>query len=139
MYSNPLLRNQLFRNQVFNKTLLGLGLTLAISLPLLAAPIKIADSAEGEILTNEAGMSLYMFEKDNIADSNCNDQCAENWPPLAASKNDVPDGEYHIFKRADGSLQWSYQDQPLYLWKGDKAPGDVFGDGKFDVWHLAKP
>lgn len=123
----------------FHKSLLGLGLTFAISLPLLAAPIKTADSSEGQILTNEAGMSLYVFEKDIDGVSNCNDKCADNWPPLAANKDDKADGDYGIIKREDDSLQWSYQDQPLYLWKEDKVAGDVFGDGKFDVWHLAKP
>ena len=127
----------MYSNKVLNKTLLGL--TFAISLPLLAAPIQTADSAEGAILTNEAGMSLYVFEKDQAGVSNCNDQCAENWPPLAAAKGDQADGDYGIIKRSDDSLQWSYKEQPLYLWKDDKAAGDVFGDGKFDVWHLAKP
>ena len=128
--------------QVFSKNMLRstlLGLALAVSFPLLAAPIKTVDSAEGEILTNEAGMSLYVFEKDAAGVSNCNGQCAGNWPPLAASKNDKAKGDYGIIKREDGSLQWAYKDQPLYLWKDDKAAGDVFGDGKFDVWHLAKP
>lgn len=123
----------------FQKSLLGLSLTLAFSLPLLAAPIQTADSAEGEILTNDAGMSLYVFEKDQAGVSSCNDKCADNWPPLAATKDDKAEGDYGIIKREDDSLQWSYQDQPLYLWKEDKAAGDVFGDGKFDVWHLAKP
>lgn len=129
-------KNVLSKN-TFSKTLLGL--TFAISLPLLAAPIHTADSAEGEILTNEAGMSLYVFEKDQAGVSNCNDQCADNWPPLMATAKDKAEGDYDIIKRADGVLQWSYKEQPLYLWKDDKAAGDVFGDGKFDVWHLAKP
>ena len=128
---------EVFSKNRFSKSLLAL--TFAISWPLLAAPIHTADSSEGEILTNQAGMSLYVFEKDTAGVSNCNDQCAENWPPLAATKEDKADGDYGIIKRADNSLQWSYKEQPLYLWKDDKAAGDVFGDGKFEVWHLAKP
>jgi predicted lipoprotein with Yx(FWY)xxD motif len=27
---------------------------------------------------------------------------------------------------------------PLYLWQGDKKPGDITGDGVGGVWHLAK-
>ncbi|ART80990.1 COG4315 family predicted lipoprotein [Oceanisphaera avium] len=126
-------------HKVFRQSLLSLGLSVVLSAPLMAAPIQTSDSDEGEILTNDAGMSLYVFDKDEAGVSNCNDKCAENWPPLAASKEDKADGDYDIIKRADDSLQWSYQDQPLYLWKEDKSPGDISGDGKFDVWHLATP
>lgn len=123
----------------WQKITLGLGLSVILSTPVLAAPIQTTDSDEGEILTNDAGMSLYVFDKDQAGVSHCNDKCAENWPPLAASKEDKATGDYDIIKRDDDSLQWSYQDQPLYLWKEDKQPGDISGDGKFDVWHLAKP
>ena len=122
---------------MYTKVLLGCA--LVFSFQALAAPIQTADSAEGEILTNEAGMSLYVFDKDDAGTSNCNDSCADNWPPLAASKEDQAEGDYGIITRADGSLQWSYLDQPLYLWKQDQAAGDISGDGKFDVWHLARP
>ncbi|OIN12209.1 COG4315 family predicted lipoprotein [Oceanisphaera psychrotolerans] len=122
---------------MFNKVLLGFP--LIFSLQALAAPVQMADSPEGEILTNTVGMSLYVFDKDKAGISNCNGTCADNWPPLAATSDDETDGDYGIVIRADGSLQWSYKDQPLYLWKEDKLPGDISGDGKFDVWHLAKP
>ena len=122
---------------MLTKTLLGF--TLMFSLQALAAPVQTADSDQGEILTNDSGMSLYVFDKDDAGISKCNDKCADNWPPLAANKDDKADGDYAIVTRDDGSLQWSYRDQPLYLWQGDKAEGDTSGDGKFDVWHLAKP
>ena len=64
------------------------SLSLIISLQALAAPVQMADSTEGEILTNEAGMSLYVFDKDRPGMSNCNDSCADNWPPLAATADD---------------------------------------------------
>ncbi|MBM7456384.1 putative lipoprotein with Yx(FWY)xxD motif [Oceanisphaera litoralis] len=116
-----------------------LGLTLTFSLQALAAPVQMTDTPEGEILTNEVGMSLYVFDKDQAGVSNCNDKCADNWPPLAAASDDTADGDYGIVTRADGSLQWSYKGQPLYLWKEDQQAGDTSGDGKFDVWHLARP
>ncbi len=122
---------------MFNKVLIGL--TLTFSLQVLAAPVQMADTPEGEILTNAIGMSLYVFDKDQPGVSNCNDACADNWPPLAATSDDTAEGDYGIVTRADGSLQWSYKDQPLYLWKEDKQAGDISGDGKFDVWHLARP
>ncbi|MFP2768526.1 hypothetical protein [Oceanisphaera sp. KMM 10153] len=122
---------------MFNKVLIGL--TLTFSLQALAAPVQMADTPEGEILTNTVGMSLYVFDKDQPGISNCNGSCADNWPPLAATGDDTADDDYGIVTRADGSLQWSYKGQPLYLWKEDKQAGDISGDGKFDVWHLARP
>ncbi len=116
-----------------------LGLTLTVSLHALAAPVQVTSSQHGDILTNEAGMSLYVFDKDTQGMSNCNDQCAANWPPLTATAEDQADGDYGIVSRADGSLQWSYKSQPLYLWVKDQAVGDTTGDGFKDVWHLARP
>lgn len=122
---------------MLTKALFGLAVTF--SLHALAMPIQTADSDQGEILTNEAGMSLYVFDKDEAGISNCNDKCADSWLPLTANKDDKTEGDYGIITRDDDSLQWSYKEQPLYLWKDDKAPGDTMGDGKFDVWYLAKP
>ena len=122
---------------MFHKALLGL--TLTFSLQALAAPVQQTDTPQGAILTNEVGMSLYVFDKDTQGVSNCNSQCADNWPPLAAATDDQADGDYGIVTRADGSLQWSYKGQPLYLWVKDKAAGDTTGDGVKNVWHLARP
>jgi predicted lipoprotein with Yx(FWY)xxD motif len=123
--------------QMFRKTLLGL--TLTFSLQALAAPVQMADTPQGEILTDTAGMSLYVFDKDTQGVSNCNGQCADNWPPLNATADDQAEGDYGILIRADGSLQWSYKGQPLYLWVKDKMAGDTTGDGVKDIWHLARP
>lgn len=116
-----------------------LGVTLTFSLATLAAPVQVTETPHGDILTDEAGMSLYVFDQDAPRVSNCNDQCAVNWPPLAAATEDRAEGDYGVVTRADGKLQWSYKGQPLYLWLKDKAPGDTTGDGVNNVWHLARP
>src|SRR5512146_1343305 len=36
----------------------------------------------GSFLTDEKGMSLYLFTKDVPNTSNCYDKCATAWPPL---------------------------------------------------------
>ena len=33
---------------------------------------------------------------------------------------------------------WAYDGHPLYTFVEDKAPGDVKGEGKGGVWHVAK-
>lgn len=92
-------------------------------------------------LTNPAGMTLYVFDKDT-ADSGksaCNGDCAAKWPPLMATASDKANGNYSIVTRDDGSKQWAYKGKPLYLWFKDQKPGDTTGDGVNNVWHTAKP
>lgn len=104
-----------------------------------AAPAKVGDSSLGKVLTDEAGMTLYTFDKDSEGSSACYDKCAANWPPLAAEDGDDAEGNYTVVKRKDGSLQWAYKGKPLYLWVKDTQPGDVTGEGVNKVWHVARP
>lgn len=104
------------------------------------APTKIGDSAKGKVLTNESGMTLYVFDKDSGGKSACNGPCAGNWPPLMAAANAVAMGDYTIITRDDGSKQWAYKGRPLYTWKNDKKPGDITGNGFLNnAWHIATP
>ena len=121
-------------------TLAAAFATLALGTAAYAANvIQTGDSAKGAILTDGAGMSLYTFDKDTAAVSNCYDDCAKNWPPLEAKSNSKPQGEFGIIIRADGSRQWTHKGMPLYTWFKDAAAGDITGDGVKDVWHLARP
>ncbi len=104
------------------------------------SPTKIGNSAKGKVLTNDNGMSLYVFDKDSAGKSACNGPCAGNWPPLTAAATSTPAADYTIITRDDGSKQWSYKGRPLYTWKNDKKPGDITGDGFLNnAWHIAQP
>ncbi|MCG3266895.1 hypothetical protein [Yoonia sp. I 8.24] len=91
------------------------------------------------ILTNADGMSLYTFDPDTTTTSACNGGCAVNWPPLAAAADATASDAFTVITRDDGSMQWAYDGQPLYLWVNDRAPGDITGDGVGGNWHLARP
>lgn len=91
------------------------------------------------MLVDAKGMTLYTFDKDAMGKSMCNDACADNWPPLAASAGAAESDDWTLVERADGSWQWAYQGRPLYRFKQDKKVGDRLGDGKMDVWHVARP
>ncbi|CAA7614969.1 conserved exported hypothetical protein [Magnetospirillum sp. LM-5] len=93
----------------------------------------------GAILTDAAGMTLYVFDKDEPGKSNCLDTCAANWPPALADTADMAKPPYSIITRADGSKQWAHGGKPLYRWAKDAKPGDATGDGFRDIWHVAKP
>ena len=105
----------------------------------MAAPAVTADTANGPILTTAEGMTLYTFDKDSAGLSACEGDCVAKWPILAATDGDVAEGEWAIIDRADGAKQWTYKGMPLYTFVTDVAAGDITGDGKGDVWHVAKP
>jgi predicted lipoprotein with Yx(FWY)xxD motif len=97
-------------------------------------------TADG-VLTDASGMTLYTFDKDaaNSGKSVCNGQCAQNWPPLAASAMALPMGDWSIVTRDDGAKQWAYKGKPLYTWAKDAKPGDRTGDGVANAWRIARP
>jgi predicted lipoprotein with Yx(FWY)xxD motif len=105
--------------------------------PKAAAPAKLT----GGVLTDAAGMTLYVFDKDvaGSGKSSCNGPCATNWPPLFAADGAKPAGDYSIITRDDGKKQWAFKGQPLYYWVKDQKPGDQTGDGFNKVWRVVKP
>jgi predicted lipoprotein with Yx(FWY)xxD motif len=117
----------------------ALMLAAALALPAMAFA---ADPAmeKGGMLVDSKGMTLYTFAKDAAGKSMCNDACAANWPPLAASATDKSKGDWTVIKRDDGKMQWAYYGKPLYTFVKDKKAGDMTGEGMMDgAWHVAKP
>jgi predicted lipoprotein with Yx(FWY)xxD motif len=113
-------------------------LALSASVSFAADPWMEMDSSKGKIYTDSKSMTLYTYDKDEKGKSNCYDKCAVNWPPFAAAAGAKATGEWTIVKRTDGSMQWAYDSKPLYTFIQDKKAGDVTGDGKGGVWHVAK-
>jgi len=99
----------------------------------------------GEFLVGDNGMTLYVFKRDGLGMSNCVEQCAQNWPPLTVESADdlsmeegIP-GELATIERADGTLQVTYNDMPLYFWVNDAASGDATGHNFRNVWTVLPP
>jgi len=102
--------------------------------------VKTENTSAGPVLADIKGMTLYAFDRDTTADkSACNGQCAQNWPPLMASGDAKPTGDWTVVTRDDGSKQWANKGKPLYTWSKDAKPGDTTGEGVNNVWHVAKP
>lgn len=127
---------------ILNRILPGVALTislLASGAALAATTITTADTDKGKTIVDGKGMTLYVFDKDTPAVSNCYKECEARWPIMKAGSKDKPQGEFGIIVRSNGDRQWAYKGQPLYLWVKDMKPGDTTGDGVKGVWHVAKP
>ncbi|HLR26719.1 MAG TPA: hypothetical protein VK112_12705 [Fodinibius sp.] len=107
----------------------------------------------GNYLTDAAGMSLYLFNKDaelhrSVSKSTCYDECAEAWPPVLTSGGNIAAGAkvdttlLGTTERKNGTTQVTYDGYPLYYYIDDKEPGDVNGHDKNEYgadWYLIKP
>ena len=109
--------------------------------------IQSAEDADvGAFLTNEGGLTVYVFSKDTKGDadhapvSNCTGGCLANWPIVASAdriSDDLDASLFGSFVRTDGATQATYKGWPLYTFAGDKAPGELNAHGNGDTWFAA--
>lgn len=113
-----------------------------------AATIEVAEDEElGAYLTDEEGMSLYLFEQDNEEESACYGECARAWPPVTTDAEPEAGEGVHAdmlgtIAREDGSTQVTYNGWPLYYYVPDHNPGDIEGhdvDEYGAEWYLISP
>lgn len=102
----------------------------------LASFFSISTANAAGMLTDSKGMTLYTFDKDKGTTSSCYDECAVHWPPYMVQKGDKMGEDWGETKRKDGSIQWTYDEHPIYYYVEDTKPGDKLGDGKGGVWHI---
>ncbi|HEX6257820.1 MAG TPA: hypothetical protein VFZ70_18575, partial [Euzebyales bacterium] len=104
--------------------------------------IEVTDSDLGEILVDGEGMTLYVFDNDTDGNSTCYDDCEANWPAFTgdvSAGDGVDDGLLGSSERDDGTMQVTYDGQPLYYFAGDQAPGDLNGQAVGDIWWVVDP
>lgn len=98
----------------------------------------------GEILVDEEGRVLYMFDSDeqDAGESTCYDDCADAWPPFIVEEEptagDGVTAELTTFEREDGSMQVAADGWPLYYFADDEAAGDASGQGLNGVWWVLR-
>ncbi len=105
------------------------------------AQVSPAGNALGQILTDAQGMTLYATKNDPSGQSTCTGNCAQIWPPFVTNGQPeagagIESGLLGTVSRPDGSTQVTYNGMPLYLYSGDKAPGDTNGQGIGGVWYV---
>jgi predicted lipoprotein with Yx(FWY)xxD motif len=109
--------------------------------------VKLAQDAKlGGYLTGGDGKALYLLTKDSANTTTCTGACAGAWPPFeldpgaTVKAGDGVTGTLATITRADdGKSQVTYNGIPLYYFAGDKAAGDVTGQGVKSVWFLVAP
>jgi predicted lipoprotein with Yx(FWY)xxD motif len=95
-----------------------------------SATLKAAKIGGVTVLTNAAGRTLYWFAPDTPTTSKCAGDCAVYWPPVTGNPVAGPgvSGKLGTIKRADGTVQATYDGHPLYTYVADTAPGQARGN-----------
>jgi predicted lipoprotein with Yx(FWY)xxD motif len=101
-----------------------------------ATTVTTHQTKRGKDLAAANGHALYMFTADKAGASKCNGSCVSTWlplltgaRPLAAKDSGVNAKLLGTIKRANHTLQVTYNGHPLYQFKGDRAPGSITGEG----------
>ena len=125
-----------------------LGIVAAVLLMIISislgftVDIKSNDKI-GNYLVNEEGMTLYYFDNDPAKTSTCLEGCAATWPPFHAEYIDSPgemaSSDFDEIGRVDGVYQTTYKGRPLYLYSGDRNPGEINGEGMNGLWFAVSP
>lgn len=112
----------------------------------IAANVEVkAKDGIGNYLTDDKGMTLYLFKKDTAGKSVClaANGCLEKWPIYYVDKVEpgggVNAGAFATITRDDGKKQTTFNGLPLYYFFKDKAPGDTNGQGVNNVWYVVAP
>ena len=101
----------------------------------------------GDVVQDGDGRTLYRFDKDTPKPpaSNCNDKCAETWPPVTVAEGSTPQLEgvdpalVGTLKRADGTTQVTIAGWGLYTYSKDPGPGKWAGQGIGGTWFVIQP
>ncbi len=108
-----------------------------------AVSISTGSTDAGDVLVNDAGLSLYGFLPDEGGTPTCGGGCAEAWPPIMLPSADLPEGLdpsiFGVTDGIDGGSQLMAGGWPLYLFAGDAAAGDISGQGSGGNWFLVAP
>ena len=107
-----------------------------------AVEIRTKDGI-GNYLTDDKGMTLYLFKNDTPGTSTCSGPCVVKWPLFTAGNVTVPEGvkagDFGVITRQDGKQQTTYKGLPLYYFAKDAKAGDTTGQGVNNIWYVVAP
>ncbi len=103
--------------------------------PAIPPQFDVNQIASGRLLVTAANdRSIYVYDKDTAAKSNCDAACLREWAPVLAPENVKPQGEWAIIENSPGVKQWTFRGKPIYTHLLDSIPHSREGS---DVpgWH----
>jgi predicted lipoprotein with Yx(FWY)xxD motif len=110
----------------------------------MTAALKTEATRAGMVLASSHGLTLYYYSEDKPGSgkSVCTGGCATAWPPLAAPVKApagvrLP-GPLGMITRPGGVRQVTINGFPVYMYAGDKSPGQDMGNGVEGSWHVIK-
>jgi len=97
--------------------------------PRRGTEITTGPSDYGAMLFDVRGQAIYLFDAETTSKPECYGACAAAWPPVLTKGQPDPGGDARAAllgatKRRDGSLQVTYDGQPLYFY-AHEGPGQV--------------
>jgi predicted lipoprotein with Yx(FWY)xxD motif len=99
-----------------------------------------------KILVDSGGFTLYHLTSEEKGAIDCTGLCGAAWVPLLAGSSKPVAGpglsasKLSTIKRpAGGGVQVTYNGYALYLYRGDKKPGEVNGQGAERKWYAITP
>jgi predicted lipoprotein with Yx(FWY)xxD motif len=137
----------MMRLQIFIAAAALLSLTVLVGSPVAQAAspaINIAKNAKlGDILTDDRGMTLYVYKNDSPGKSACMGGCAQTWPAFTVDdETNLPTlasgvtGKVAVIGAAGGKYQVTFNDMPLYFYAQDAKTGDTNGQGIGGAWSV---
>ena len=114
--------------------------------PSAAARLTARSTEFGKALFGPSGKVLYVFGADRGSTSHCYGVCAAAWPPLLTKGAPLAGAGVEskllgMTKRANGTLQVTYDGHPLYYYSADKV-GKVMcqhANMHGGLWLIIKP
>ena len=97
----------------------------------------------GNVVVDSGGWTLYRFDQDtsNPPKSNCNAECAKQWPPILTGDGapqiaGIDKNKVGTVTREDGSKQLTIGGWPVYRFAADGKAGVWKGQAVKNVWWV---
>lgn len=120
----------------------------AASTPAVGTILTANSTAQlGTVVIDGQGYTLYRSDDDSAqpSTSNCDDECARQWPPVLATPGapltveGVDQKVVGTIARPDGTVQLTLGGWPIYRFAGDTQPGATTGQGVDGSWAAVTP
>ena len=114
--------------------------------PEIGTVVTTGDSEFGEMLFDDRGQAIYLFDRERTSTPDCYDECAAAWPPVLSDGTPQAGGAADpallgTTQRTDGSVQVTYAGHPLYFYANEE-PGEVLCHNVFlngGWWYVVTP